>query len=286
MRGERKRIRRKEQLLRFTVKILLILPFISWIFLAVKVEKLESQIEELKKEKNIPVVSTNDAEIKGKQQEDEINNKSKKVYLTFDDGPGIYTEDILNILRKYDVKATFFVTGMNVPEYNECYQRIVDEGHSLGIHSYSHVYADIYSSLKSFQEDFNKMREHIFQCTGEEVKLYRFPGGSANNILSSRGRKQIMQWLAEEEIIYFDWNVDSGDSEKDMLSPEEIAEQCISGVQECNTAIVLLHDSAGKKNTVEALPLIIEGIRQLDDTVLLPMDENTVAIQQISYTKE
>ena len=207
------------------------------------------------------------------------------MYLTFDDGPSIYTEDILDVLKRYNVKATFFVTGMN-PQYDEYLQEILDDGHSLGIHTYSHVYSDIYSSLETFQDDFNKMRDYIYQNTGEDIKLYRFPGGSANNVVSEETREQILEWLEEEGIVYFDWNVYSGDAENQLLSAEKIAQNCIEGVENCNTAIVLLHDSGGKKSTIEALPLIIEGINQLDDTVLLPMDEETVTIQQIRSTKE
>ena len=211
---------------------------------------------------------------------------TKYVALTFDDGPRIYTKDILDILKRYNVKATFFVTGMNTPLYDEYLQRILDDGHSLGIHTYSHVYSDVYESLESFQTDFNKMRDYIKQQTGEDIKLYRFPGGSGNNVVSAQTREQIMEWLKAEGIVYFDWNVSSGDAENRILSAETIADNCIEGVKKCNTAIVLLHDAGGKKSTIEALPLIIEGINQLDDTILLPIDEETVTIQQIRSTKE
>ena len=169
---------------------------------------------------------------------------------------------------------------------DEYYQKILDEGHSLGIHTYSHVYGDIYESLDSFVADFEKMRNHIFEQTGEMISLYRFPGGSGNNVVSATVREEIFQWLEQEGIHYYDWNVSSGDAEKNVLSAERIAQNCIDGVKNCNTAIVLLHDAGGKKSTIEALPLIIEGINQLDDTILLPMDEETVKIQQIKSTNE
>ena len=210
----------------------------------------------------------------------------KKVYLTFDDGPSYYTEEILDILKRYNVKATFFVTGMNMPQYEEYYRKILDDGHTLGIHTYSHVYNDIYDSLEAFQEDFYKLQEYIYECTGETTNIYRFPGGSSNSIVSKETRDQILEWLKEEGIIYFDWNVSSGDASNVLVPPEKIAENCIRGIEDCNTAIVLLHDSGGKKSTMEALPLIIEGINRLDDTVLLPIDEETVAIQQIRLTEE
>ena len=295
----KKRVQRLKKIILAIIAVFLILPSLFCIILAVKIGNLERQIEELKTEthKSLEIV-WNEKEVllseepeKESSGEDEVvaeeqNNGLKKVYLTFDDGPSIYTKDILDILKRYNVKATFFVTGMNTPLYDEYLQKILDDGHSLGIHTYSHVYSDIYESLDSFQSDFNKMRDYIKQQTGEDINLYRFPGGSGNNVVSAQTREQIMEWLEAEGIVYFDWNVSSGDAENRILSAETIANNCIEGVKKCNTAIVLLHDAGGKKSTIEALPLIIEGINQLDDTILLPIDEETVTIQQIRLTKE
>ncbi|MBR5317052.1 MAG: polysaccharide deacetylase [Lachnospiraceae bacterium] len=296
----KKRVQRLKKIILAMVAVFLIMPSLFCIILAVKIGNLEHQIEELKTEthKSLEIV-WNDKEVlisedrekeSGDENEavkvNEEDNQSKKVYLTFDDGPSIYTKEILDILKRYNVKATFFVTGMSAPLYDEYLQRILDDGHSLGIHTYSHVYRDVYESLESFQADFNKMRDYIKQQTGEDIKLYRFPGGSGNNVVSVQTRDQIIEWLKEEGITYYDWNVSSGDAENRILSAETIANNCIEGVKKCNTAIVLLHDAGGKKSTVEALPLIIEGINQLDDTILLPIDEETVTIQQIRSTKE
>ena len=296
----KKRVQRLKKIILAMVAVFLIMPSLFCIILAVKIGNLEHQIEELKTEthKNLEIV-WNDKEVlisedrekeSGDENEaiivNEEDNQSKKVYLTFDDGPSIYTKEILDILKRYNVKATFFVTGMSVPLYDEYLQRILDDGHSLGIHTYSHVYRDVYESLESFQADFNKMRDYIKQQTGEDIKLYRFPGGSGNKVVSVQTRDQIIEWLKEEGITYYDWNISSGDAENRILSAETIANNCIEGVKKCNTAIVLLHDAGGKKSTVEALPLIIEGINQLDDTILLPIDEETVTIQQIRSTKE
>ena len=280
--------------------LLLILPYLFCILLAVRIKNLESQIGKLQKEtdKSLEIV-WKDMEILTEEQAEnedvvfteeespeetivEEEKKVKKVYLTFDDGPSIYTRDILEILKKYNVKATFFIIGKNAQKYPEYLKEIAEEGHSLGIHTYTHVYSEVYQSLEDFQEDFNQTREQIMQQTGEDVKIYRFPGGSGNGVVSYQIREQILDWLEEEEIVYFDWNVSSGDGGSEILAPEVIAQKCIEGVKKCNTAIVLLHDAGGKKNTVEALPLIIEGINQLEDTILLPMDEETVTIQQIS----
>lgn len=294
----KKRVQRLKKIILVIIAVFLILPSLFCIILAVKIGNLERQIKELKIEthKSLEIV-WNEKDVLASEEpgneysgENEViteeDNGLKKVYLTFDDGPSIYTKDILDILKRYNVKATFFVTGMNTPLYDEYLQKILDDGHSLGIHTYSHVYSDVYESLESFQADFNKMRDYIKQQTGQDISLYRFPGGSGNNVVSAQTREQIMEWLEAEGIKYFDWNVSSGDAENRILSAETIADNCIEGVKKCNTAIVLLHDAGGKKSTIEALPLIIEGINQLDDTILLPIDEETVTIQQIRSTKE
>ena len=305
VKDRKKRVQRLKKMIIIIVATLLILPSLFCIILAVRIGNLEKQIQELKTEghKSLEIVwneereaSENSVEIQENseaEEEAETEEEStpqepdlKKVYLTFDDGPSYYTEEILDILKRYNVKATFFVTGMNFPQYEEYLQKILDDGHALGIHTYSHVYNDIYGSLDAFKEDFYKLRDAIYECTGEDVKIYRFPGGSSNTIVSVEVREQIMKWLKEENIQYYDWNVSSGDASNVLLSPEEIAENCINGVQDCNRAIVLLHDSGGKKSTVEALPLIIEGINRLDDTILLPIEEETVPIQQIRLTEE
>lgn len=305
MQDRKKRVQRLKKIIVITVVTLLILPSLFCIILAVRIGNLEKQIQELKKEGNrsleivwneetIEPINTAEEKTEDEIPSEEVETEEaeteeqnvQKIYLTFDDGPSIYTEEILDILKRYNVKATFFVTGMNMPQYKDCLQKILDDGHTLGIHTYSHVYNDIYESLEAFQEDFYKLRDYIHECTGEDIKIYRFPGGSSNTIVSAQVREQIMKWLKEENIQYYDWNVSSGDASNTLLPAEKIAENCINGIKNRNTAIVLLHDSGGKKSTIEALPLIIEGINRLDDTILLPMDEETVAIQQIRLTEE
>ena len=192
----------------------------------------------------------------------------------------------MKILREYNVKATFFVSGENAEKYDGYLQKILDDGHSLGIHTYNHVYSEIYASLESFQNDFKRTSECIKQQTGAEVKLYRFPGGSGNTVVSYHDKMEMMEWLKQEDIVYFDWNVSSGDGGSAVLSPETLAKNCIEGVKAKDMAIVLLHDAGDKKNTVEALPFIIEGINQLGNTRLLPIDKETVTVQHMSLEKD
>lgn len=137
------------------------------------------------------------------------------IYLTFDDGPDRYTDELLDILAKNHVKATFFVTNCH-PEYQNCIAEEYKAGHAVGVHSYSHNYSKIYSSEKSFWEDFEKMDEIIFRQTGHHAKLLRFPGGSSNSISReySRGLMRKLTRDADKNgITYVDWNAQCGDSD-------------------------------------------------------------------------
>ncbi len=201
-----------------------------------------------------------------------------RVYLTFDDGPSIYTDDILDILAAYDVKATFFVIGRENTASYARYLRIVEEGHTLGMHSYSHVYNDIYASPESFAEDTERIRSLLEDVTGQTPVFYRFPGGSSNDV-SSTDMHELEDYLESQGIIYFDWNVSSGDAGKTPLSPDQIINNALQGIESRDTTVILFHDTAAKKSTVYALPSIIEAIQSMDNTVILPITYDTPVIQ-------
>lgn len=203
-----------------------------------------------------------------------------KVYLTFDDGPSIYTQEILDILDQYDVKATFFVLGKEDENSIKAIQDIVDRGHTLGMHSYSHEYRQIYESVTAFAEDFYKLRDYMQGITEVKSICYRFPGGSSNTI-SRIDMQEFADFLDKENIKYFDWNISSGDGASKILSAKIIAKNCTQGIEDRETSIILLHDSAQKRTTVDALPMIIENILAMEDTVLLPITEDTQPVQHI-----
>ena len=167
-----------------------------------------------------------------------------KVYLTFDDGPSIYTDEILDILDRYHVKATFFVVGKDGSEAEAALQRIVEDGHTLGMHSYSHKYKELYESLDSFTEDFARIRDDIYQATGVESVYYRFPGGSSNTV-SRRFSKGIMSTLTQAVqdagFRYFDWNVDSDDAGS-ARTAKQVRENVIEGLKNHRVSVVLQHD--------------------------------------------
>lgn len=202
----------------------------------------------------------------------------KKVYLTFDDGPSIYTSTILDTLKKYDVKATFFVIGHKESFADAAYKRIVAEGHTLAMHSYSHKYSELYQSMDSFVEDTEKLRNLLFEKTGIWCKYYRFPGGSSNTVTNVPIR-DLIDYLHENGIQYYDWNIASGDAVKVSLPKEEIISNCVKDLDRFNTCVILLHDTGDRKSTIDALDETIKKILDRGDCVILPITDDTIPIQ-------
>ena len=211
---------------------------------------------------------------------DHEEEAAHKVYLTFDDGPGIYTMEILDILDRYDVKATFFVVGKEDEYSQELLTRIVESGHTLGMHSYSHVYKDIYNSVEDFSADFHKLQDYLYEVTGVMSSYYRFPGGSSNTV-TDINIVEFADYLEMQGVEYYDWNISSGDSSSNRLRADTIVNNCIKDIMKRDVSIILMHDAAGKGTTVDALPLIIEYILDMEDTVILPITEDTIPIQHI-----
>ena len=194
--------------------------------------------------------------VKKKEEKEE-----KVVYLTFDDGPSANTEKVLDILKKENVKATFFVTGNN-PKYNYLMKRAREEGHAIGLHTYTHDYSRVYSSEKAFFDDLQKISDLVEKTTGERSKLLRFPGGSSN-LVSAKYTKGIMSSLTkkvrEKGYQYFDWNCDSTDAAGNNVPVETLVKNASSG--QGKQINILMHDTDAKDTTVAALPKIIESYR-------------------------
>ena len=168
--------------------------------------------------------------------------KDKTIYLTFDDGPGPYTEGLLDLLKKYNVKATFFVTNQQ-PDYLDLIGRAFREGHSIGVHTNLHNYDYIYASEENYFTDFFNMEDIVFQQTGVHTKLFRFPGGSSNTV--SRINPGIMTRLSQAMndmgYQYYDWNVVSGDA-GGTKKTKEIIENIEEGCKEHRISVILQHD--------------------------------------------
>lgn len=212
--------------------------------------------------------------------------RTRKVYLTFDDGPSSNTDDILDILAAYDVKATFFVVGKEGEWAEKAYRRIVAEGHTLGMHSYTHEYSTVYASEEAFTEDLNRLRDYLREVTGVECAYYRFPGGSSNRV-SDMDMHVLIDCLYEQEITYVDWNVSSQDASNPVPDADTILQNCLEGIAKHHgTVVVLMHDAASKGSTVEVLPALIEAVQAMEDTELLPITEDTVPVQHIKKTQD
>ncbi len=306
----RKRIDRLKKIIVRTILALIIIPTVTCIILIFRNRLLSHKVDELKEKLNYSIEnpgesiskaepSTEPGEVLAEEDSDsseplyvewEISDEElfdgyRKVYLTFDDGPSANTSDILDILKEYNVKATFFVVRHDGLNYEELYQRIVDEGHSLGMHSSSHVYSEVYASVDAFANDTKELRDFLYMVTGVESNIYRFPGGSTNRV-SQTDMKLLADELEKEGIIYFDWNVSSGDASSVPLSKEEIVENVTSELENLDEAVILFHDLGSKTSTVEALPEIIEYIESLDKTVILPITDETRPVRHLSSEDE
>lgn len=200
----------------------------------------------------------------------------RHVYLTFDDGPSIYTDDILDILAQYEIKATFFVLPKE--GFDAQYKRIVEEGHTLGMHSYTHVYKEIYADLDAFMQDVTAIQNYLYEKTGVLTNVYRFPGGSSNAYCRNSIRPYL-QYLQDRGIQYYDWNISSGDASGPVLTQDEVTDNVLRNLERYDECMILMHDAQSKRSTVDALPKIIESILALENTVILPITEDSVPIQ-------
>ena len=201
----------------------------------------------------------------------DVSDAEKTVYLTFDDGPSTRTVEILDILDQYDIKATFFVVYNDSDKAREIISRAYASGHTIGVHSTSHSYKEIYKSVDSFLDDFDTCFEYLKDITNDVPSIFRFPGGSVNSFNKSV-RKDIADELTRRGFTYFDWNVSGEDATKNY-SEESIYTNVMMGCKGRNHSVVLLHDSAGKTETVAALKRIIPELMEQGYT-FKALDEN------------
>lgn len=247
-------------------------------------EQADDSLEKMEMEKLKAEEERLAALAKEQAAKEEEDDNRKCVYLTFDDGPSANTMDILEVLDKYDVKATFFVTGYQAEKHPEWYKEIVNRGHTIGMHSYTHVYNSIYASEDDFIKDVESIYSYIEDTTGVKCKFYRFPGGSSNHV-SKLSMHELCELIHSSGYEYFDWNVSSQDANTPSPDKSAIVSNVLAGVDKNqDEVIVLMHDAAEKNATVEALPEIIEGIQKRENTVILPITEDTKAIQHLDIT--
>ena len=217
---------------------------------SIKIQPLKSPFTEIEKEKPSRLERENIV----------ISRPSEKtIYLTFDDGPSYLTNQILDILAEKQVPATFFVIGPNIDKYQDVVKRAYIDGHTIGIHSDTHVYSYIYSSLDNYLNDLNLIRHKVHNITKDYSRIVRLPGGASNTISKKYKTgivSEITNWLHKHDYYYFDWNIDSQDA-SGRASKELIYNSVINNLK-LGDNIILMHDSSTKQTTVEALPLIID----------------------------
>lgn len=187
-------------------------------------------------------------------------NPSKTVFLTFDDGPSKVTENVLDVLKKHNVKATFFVVGTAVREHPEIVKRMVKEGHAIGLHTNTHSYQTLYSSVDEYFKDLDGCLDSIQEVSKSQIDIVRFPGGS--NSRYNHINKKIQAELTRRNFVYFDWNIDSKDAKSRHPSAQITANNVISHVKKHEVPIVLMHDERSKSSTPEAVDLIVSTLKK------------------------
>lgn len=217
-------------------------------------------------------IQTDDTDCtQGTLQNDPNHPGDKVIYLTFDDGPGAYTEQLLAVLRKYNVQVTFFVVGTGRLDK---LQEIVKDGHTIGLHANSHIYSKIYADEDAYFADLYALQKKVKACCGIESWILRFPGGSSNTV-SRKYSTGIMSLLTQSVqkagFTYFDWNVDSDDA-GNAKTPDEVFCNVISGVKSRDIAVVLQHDI--KQYSVQAVEaIIVWGLEH--GYTFLPLTQNS-----------
>lgn len=197
----------------------------------------------------------------------------KTMYLTFDDGPSEdNTTAVLDILKAHNIKATFFVVGENVEKHPEIAQRIVEEGHTIGIHCYRHDYKTLYNSVDSYLEDFERAYQAVLEATGVEVQFFRFPGGSIN-AYNKDVYEEIIKEMTDRGFVYFDWNGSLEDATKNN-APERLLKNARESTLGRKKIVMLAHDII--YNTTLCLDELIESF---PDYKMEPLTPEVVPVQ-------
>lgn len=200
---------------------------------------------------SLPKVFTN-TPLSNKQSIDE-----KVIYLTFDDGPSVTTNKILNILKEEDVKATFFLIGNQIVGFEDTVKRIHAEGHSIGLHTYTHKYKRIYRNNDNFIKEMDDCRNEINKITGTNPNIIRFPGGSRKHL-----NDNFLNELHKDNFKIYDWNVQVSDGIKPKTPSSKLYREATKDTASISPIILLMHCDYMHKNTCVALPKIIDYYKQ------------------------
>lgn len=221
---------------------------------------INTEIKEQKEKIKLPQYTE---EAKNKMKN--IYNTEKKIaYLTFDDGPSkAVTPLILDLLKKENIKATFFVLGSNVNANKDILIREYNEGHYIANHGYSHQYSKIYKSEQEVLNEYNKTEKSIQSALGIDEyssHLFRFPGGSTGGKYSKL-KSKAKQTLHENNISFIDWNCLTKDAEG-IQTKESIIENLKKTSDGKSSLVILMHDAETKILTYETLQDVINYLRE------------------------
>lgn len=211
-----------------------------------------------------------------KMVEEALAAGRKVVYLTFDDGPCRNTGALLDILDSYGVKASFFINGHK--GFEEELNRILEEGHTLAMHTYTHEYVNVYASVDSFINEVEQIQDYIYEVTGYTSPFFRFPGGSSTS-MTKIPITEYIEYLDSKGIEYYDWNNTSGDGSSG-LTCDQVYNNVMVGVANNDVSIVLMHDTEDKQSTFDAVPRIIESLQEMN-ALILPITEDTEPVHHI-----
>lgn len=189
--------------------------------------------------------------------------EKKTVYLTFDDGPSRNTEALLDILREEGVRATFFVCAQyEDQEYSQkMLRRMRDEGHTIGLHSYTHDTGKIYRSMDSWMDDLERLNSFVFEATGCSPDILRFPGGSTT-VMADRGlMKNIAGEMTSRGYTFYDWTVASGDDGAHAAPVQTLTDNVLGRIKDRQVEIILFHDNQTPVTTPDAVRALIPALR-------------------------
>ena len=190
-------------------------------------------------------------------------NAGKRVFLTFDDGPSkTVTPLILDLLKKENIKATFFVLGYNAERNPEILKRVYAEGHYIANHGYSHKYNEIYNSVDTVIYEYNKTEQCIKNALDNQnynSRVFRFPGGSVGGKYNQI-KQEAKEVLKQNNVAFLDWNALSNDS-AGAHTKEDIMDNITKTVGEKNNVVILMHDASDKILTYETLQDVINFLK-------------------------
>lgn len=254
-----------------SITLLLVIYYLTDTTLRIRKSKqFMAQIIEYQEEMNQKKEKERQAKIPKLTNEGKENIKNiyksdtKRAFLTFDDGPSQNTNDILDILKENNIKATFFVLGNQVEKMPEITKKIYNEGHYIANHGYSHIYSNIYKTPEEVLNEYNQCNQIVaktIEVPEYNSHLFRFPGGSVGGKYAQI-KEQAISLLEQNNILYVDWNSLTGDSEKANPTEEYLMNNLQKTTNEKNSAVILMHDAQAKKETVENLPKVIEYLKQ------------------------